>query len=315
MNMTNARNTMTINDISFPIHTGEIKPDWIAEATAKGFDIVARIADRLHLALRCRECGGLNKVKRYTLMSAQPLCSHCLMQEWTVDAQAAGLDFLRRDSTDRHYGVYRACCGHEVKRQFGFVKRAASGEVKLRCETCQTAFEMNEARARHWTQIGSDPNGNPNYRHYRHDECGHEQRMARVNLQSGRLSCGGCGVDWAAAPSTIYAMSFTLATGRELVKLGYSNDPESRLHYQLKRDPDMPCSILRVVAVPTGRDAIRLEKRLHTMLRREHPDCVVDPSAYKSQIRVKSEIYDASLTAKILAELDAIASRIAPPAS
>lgn len=306
MNMINTPMTMTINDIPFPIHTGTIKPDWIVEAAAKGYDIVARVVDRLHLALRCHKCGGVTKVKRFTLMSAQPLCSHCMVQEWTADAQAAGLEFLRRDDTDRHYGIFRADCGHEVTRQFGFVKRAANGGVKIRCETCQTAFEVEEARERDWTLLGPDPVGDPSYRHYRHDACGHEQRMARGNVKSGRHACGKCSLYWSAAPSHIYAMSFTLASGRELVKLGYSNDPESRLHYQLKRDPDMPCSILRMVAVPTGQDAARLEKRLHAVLRRAHPDCMVDPAAYQTQIRVKSEIYDASLTGVILHELDRI---------
>jgi len=306
MNMHDTPMTMTINDISFPIHTGTIKPDWIAEAAAKGYDIVARVVDRLHLALRCHKCGGLNKVKRFTLMSAQPLCSHCMMREWTADAQAAGLEFLRRDDTDRHYGIFRADCGHEVTRQFGFVKRAAGGKVKIRCETCQTAFEVEEASARDWTLLGPDPDGDPSYRNYRHDACGHVQRMARGNVKSGRHACGKCSLYWSAAPSKIYVMCFTLASGRELVKLGYSNDPESRLHYQLKRDPEMPCSILRMVAVPTGQDAVRLEKRLHATLRRSHPECTVDPAAYRTQIRVKSEIYDASLTEIILRELDRI---------
>ena len=311
MNMLNTPTTMTINDISFPLHTGKVKPDWIVEAATKGYDIVARVVDRLHLALKCHKCGGISKVKRFTLMTAQPLCSHCLKREWTADAQAAGLEFLRRDATDRHYGVYRADCGHEVIRQFGFMTRAADGDVKIRCEACQPAFETAEASARNWTLIGPDPEGDPSYRHYRHDACGHVQRMARGNVKSGRHACGRCSLYWSAAPSNIYAMSFTLASGRELVKLGDSKDPDSRLHYQLKRDPDMPCSILRVIAIPTGQDAIRLEKRLHATLRRAHPDCTVDPAAYRAQIRVKSEIYDASLTEIILRELDRIEADLA----
>ena len=72
----------------------------------------------------------------------------------------------------------------------------------------------------------------------------------------------------------------------------------------------MPCSILRMVAVPTGQDAVRLEKRLHAVLRRAHPDCMVDPAAYRTQIRVKSEIYDAALTGVILQELDRIKAEL-----
>lgn len=74
MNKLNTSNTMTINDFPFPIHTGAIKPDWIRTAQQKGFNIVARVVDRLHLALQCKRCGHVNKVRLFTLMSAQPLC-------------------------------------------------------------------------------------------------------------------------------------------------------------------------------------------------------------------------------------------------
>jgi hypothetical protein len=110
-------------------------------------------------------------------------------------------------------------------------------------------------------------------------------------------------------------MAFTLASGRKLVKLGFSRDPESRLRYQLQRDPEMPCAILQVVAVPTGQEAIVIEKRLHAELRRTHSDCVVDPGAYRDQIRVKSEIYDERLTGTILNHLREVEAALSHPAA
>jgi hypothetical protein len=95
-------------------------------------------------------------------------------------------------------------------------------------------------------------------------------------------------------------MTFTLENGRKLVKLGFSRDPESRLRHQLQRDPEMPCAILHAVAVPTGQEAIVIEKRLHAQLRLGFSDCGVDPEVYRGKIRVKSEIYDARLTHTIL---------------
>lgn len=316
MNMnTNSPTTMTINDISMPIFTGVVKLDWIKAAEAKGFSFVARIVDRLHFALQCQTCGELNKVKRFTLMTAQPLCQSCITRERSEDAQAAGLEFLHRDEANRHYGAFLASCGHELRRQFALIKRVVAGETGIRCEACLAAADANEAATRGWELLGPDPQGNPNYRHYRHGDCGHEQRVARANMQSGRFGCGGCGVEWPAAPSYLYAMRFTLSNGRELVKLGFSRDPESRLRHQLQRDPAMPCSILREIAVPTGQDAIGIEKRLHAELRRAHSDCVVDPAAYCDQIRVKSEIYDARLTGTILNHLCEIEAALSHPAA
>lgn len=76
----------------------------------------------------------------------------------------------------------------------------------------------------------------------------------------------------------------------------------------------MPRTLLRTVPVASGQMAVRLEKARHHKLRAEHPDDVVAPEVYRGQIKVKSEIYDAILTSKILAELDCIVNRLALPA-
>jgi len=295
---------MTINEISYDIFPGTLRPTWVENAAAKGFDIVARIADRFHLALRCRTCGETQKVRLFTLMAARPLCMACLMAERREDAVAAGLQFLRRDPQDRHYAIYRAPCGHEVRRQSVLVKRVAAGEISLHCDTCHAATEAAEAESRGWILTGDDPDGNPNYRRYEHGKCGHEKRVARANMQTGRVQCGGCGEDWPAAPSYIYAMNFTLATGREVTKLGFSRNPISRLRHQLQRDAEMPCQLLRAVPMTSGHAALCAEKAMHRLLRQEHPDAVVNPIAWQGQIRVKTEIYCGSLTPVILGMLD-----------
>jgi len=296
--------TLIINAIPHPVFPGAILPKWAAAAEAKGFDIVGRIIDRLHLALRCRHCGATQKVRLFTLMSAQPLCQSCLLADWRKDAAAAGLTFLRRDPTHRHYAFYLSPCGHEVRRQFELVRRIGAGVTGFRCETCHAATETGEAEVRGWRLTSADPEGNPNYRIYTHTDCGHDQRIARANMQSGRFSCGGCGKDWPGAASYVYAMGFTLASGREVVKLGFSRDPESRLTYQLRRDNEMPCQILRVVPMATGHAALCAEKAMHKELKQAHPDAAVDPAAWRGQIRVKTEIYDGSLTPVILGLLD-----------
>lgn len=299
-------NTLIIDTIPHPVFPGAILPQWIKAAEAKGFDIVGRIIDRLHLALRCRRCGATQKTRLFTLMSAQPLCQSCLLADWRKDAAASGLRFLRRDPVHRHYAFYLSPCGHEVRRQFELVKRMAAGGVGIRCETCHAATEAEEAQARGWRLTSADPEGNPNYRTYTHTECGHDQRIARANMQSGRFSCGGCGEDWPGAASYVYAMAFTLASGRGVVKLGFSRDPDSRLTYQLRRDSEMPCRILRVVPMATGHAALCAEKAMHKELKRAHPDAAVDPQAWRGQIRVKTEIYDGALTPVILSMLDAL---------
>lgn len=302
----NSPNTLTINDFPLPIHTGDLLPQSIETARLKGFDIVARIVDRLLLALRCRECGALHKSRIFTLMSAQPLCPACIETDWREDAAQAGVEFLRRDPSHRHYGIYRAPCGHEISRQFALIKRVMTGKTGIRCETCHAARERAEAQGRGWVRLGADPEGDPGYRLYRHPDCGHEQRVARANMQSGRFTCGGCSTGWLREESRIYLMRFTLENSHEVVKLGYSNDLDSRLHGQLVRNAEMPCKILHEVIIPTGHQALQLETRLHAKLRRNHPTAVVDPKAYHNQIKVGSEVYETWLMPTILAELDQI---------
>lgn len=296
--------TLIINNTAVAVYPGAILPHWTTTAKAKGFDIVGRVVDRLHLALRCHACKAMQKVRLFTLMSAQPLCHACVKAAWKADATAAGLTFLHRDTHDRHYGIYQLPCGHIVRRQFELIKRIAADLTGFRCETCFEDNNALEAAKRGWTLMAADPEGDPNYRLYRHDDCGHEQRVARVNMESGRFGCGNCSEAWPAAASFIYCMTFTLASGREVVKLGFSRNPDSRLHYQLKRDATMPCEVLRVVPMVSGHAALCAEKAMHEVIKAAHPNAAVDPAHWHGQIKVKTEIYDGSLQPVILGMLD-----------
>lgn len=298
-------NNTSIPDTA-PTFPQTLQSNWIAAAQAKGFDLVCRVQDRYHLLLRCQACGAEHASRINVVRDHQPLCPHCIEARWRADAEAAGLTWLGRDPESRHHGLYQAECGHEARRQFEFVKRVAAGTTDLRCETCHQAAEKAEAEARGWELIGVDPEGDPNYRLYRHQACAHQQRIARANMQSGRFTCSVCGEGWAAAPSFLYAMQFKLPAGAKLVKLGFSRDPKSRLHYQLKRRPDLEAQILRTVAMQSGHSALCTEKRLHAQLKAQHPDLIIPPERYQDWLRVRSEIYCAQLTANVLALLDEV---------
>ncbi|MEI4469670.1 GIY-YIG nuclease family protein [Frigidibacter sp. MR17.24] len=303
--------TLTINGEILPILDMPLTPSWIDIAHDKGFEITARVRDRFHLALRCHTCAALSVSKIFTLRTAQPLCPNCLESAWRTEADAAGLTWLHRDPDDRHYGHYRMPCGHTARRQFELVGRAARGETGLRCETCHDAKEAAEAQVHGWELVGADPDKDPNYRIYTHvgegpERCGHRQRIARANMQSQRVQCTSCSTGWSASPSWIYAMRIRHPDGAEFVKLGYSRNPHSRLHYQLKRRPDLDAEILRRIPVRTGHRALQIEKRMHRKLRQHSPEAVVAPERYRDVLRVGSEIYDARLGQVILQMLDAL---------
>ena len=304
-----ARAPLSISDLPLVIHAGKLHAHWAEAAHRKGFTLIARVRDRLHVALRCRTCGEVHVARHSVVMTAQPLCPHCIEARWRETALTAGLTWLARDA-HRHYGHYRLPCGHTARRQFSFVERVASGAVAVRCETCLVHREADEAIRFGWARLGRDPKGNPSYRLYRHS-CGHEQRIARANLHWGQCDCAGCGQSWTAKPSFIYLLDIRHpGTQRHYLKLGYSSHPAKRHKHQLGLPKDTLVEVLRVVAMPTGHDACAREKAAHARLKRDHPEALVPHPEYADLMNVVSEIYRPESLSIFQATLDRIEAEI-----
>ncbi|WP_028095528.1 hypothetical protein [Pseudodonghicola xiamenensis] len=286
-------------------YPGPIHRHWRDLANEKGFDLVKRIRNKDHIALKCHRCGALTAQKLYTMRKAQPACAACQHTSIETNARIAGLSFLGYDPEKRHRGLFRAPCGHEVVRQFGLVQRIVEGRCRLRCETCHSAKEQEEATVRGWKLLGADPQGNQNYRLYRH-ACGAEQRIARANMQSGRFGCHGCGATWSAAQSYLYAIRLELPTGLRVMKLGFSRDPHSRLQHQLLLKPGIQAELLQTIQQASGHAAMCREKALHRKLKTEHPDAPVPAEHFRDWLSVKTEIYGIELERIILEHLNAI---------
>lgn len=302
---------LSVSDLPLVIHPGELHAHWTAAARSKGFDLIARVRDRFRVALRCQTCGGIHVSRHFVVMTAQPLCPHCVETRWRETAIAAGLTWLGRDTNHRHYGHYGLPCGHEVRRQFSFVERVAAGAVAPRCETCLVHREEAEALRFGWTRLGRDPQGKASYRLYRH-HCGHTQRIAVANMRWGQCDCAGCGQSWTAKPSFIYLLEIRHpGTRRHYLKLGYSSHPLKRHKHQLGLPKDAEVEVLRVVAMQTGHDACAREKAAHAELRRLYPEAVVPQPEYADLMNVVSEIYHPQALAILQETLDRIEMEVA----
>ena len=298
---------LVVSGAALPIHDAPVPAQWQARAAEIGYTIAARVKDRYHLAIRCHACDTLSVCKVFVLRSGHPACPECLEAGWRAKAAAAGLRYLGRDPAGGPYLRLGLPCGHEASRQLELLDRAARGLSGIRCEICHAEREAEEARAIGWTLVGPDPRGDASYRLYRHDDCGHLQRVARANVQTARFGCGACDPGWVSARNYLYAMRFALSDGTVAVKFGHSRNPDSRLRHQLVRDLDQEAALLGSVAVPSGHLALIIEKRLHTALRRIHPAAVLPPERFADRIRVKTEIYDAALEPVILRMLARVA--------
>lgn len=287
-----------------------IRQPWVALAQAKGFRINRRIRDRYHVALECQTCSAHTAQKTYTLRTAQPRCGGCATAGQQTRAQDAGLVLLHRDPEDRHYGIFRAECGHIVRRQFAFVARLARGAATLSCATCLVAREAKEARHHGWTRLGPDPQNRQNYRLYRH-ACGHTQSIAAVNMRWGQCDCAHCGGGWGARPSFLYLAQIHFPhDGLTVVKFGYSAHPKKRFRHQLGLPKSAEVTFLRLVPMHSGHAACVAERPANTALARAHPNAVVPASLYAGLINVTSEIYWPDLLPVIHRVLDDIAAGI-----
>lgn len=307
MSFFNFEPTYTIGEEFYPIYECDIPDHWHDLAGEKGYEIVERVIDKNHLYLRCDACGGHMVSKVYVLRTNKPRCPHCLEDRRERLCDAAGVCFIEADGS--HDFWIRLPCGHETSRQQSLLARVAAGTTGIRCEACLDARLEAEAEARGWQVIDDDPEGDHNYLLYRH-VCGHEQRAAIINMRTGRLTCHGCSEAWTTAPSHIYAMRFGLENGRVAIKVGYSRDPWSRLRHQLVTDLEQGAELVRVIPMPSGHDAIRREKRLHGTLCALFPEAVLEQAEFAGQVKVKSELYCASIAPEIMTLLDDIELRV-----
>lgn len=284
-----------------------VKPAWRLLADRRGFRVDRRVRDRYHLALECLECGAHTAVKLANLRDAAVRCGGCADRDRVRTAQEAGLAFLRRDPDNRSYGYFLAPCGHEVRRQFELIRRVRDGKTGIRCATCLVARERDEARTHGWERVGPDPDGNQNYRLYRHP-CGHAQRIARINMRYGQCDCARCGESWSSKPSVIYLARISLpGLAGDVVKFGYSATPDKRFKHQLGLPKTARVRFLRRLAMPSGHAACAAEKAANARLARAHPDLVVPHRIYAGLVNVRSEIYWPGLLPVIHAEMDRIA--------
>lgn len=299
--------TIIVAGRSYRVYDAEIPEIWQEIALEKGYEIVARVRDRFHLVLRHDLCGAEMISKVYTLRTAEPGCPTCLDEKRRDLCRAAGVTYLRRGDHPNYFHILLPC-GHEASRQQELLERVRNGATAIRCDECLRERLEAVAQGRGWALIGADPDGDPNYRFYRHD-CGHLQRVAVANMSTGRFACGGCSEGWTRDKSYIYAMRFVLKNGRDAIKVGFSRDPRSRLRHQLITERDQYARLIRTIAVPSGGVAIRWEKGLHLALCRQFPEAVLHRSEFSSEVKVVSELYCASIEPEIMCLLDQIEMR------
>ncbi len=281
--------------------------DYHAAAARNGYEIISRIKDSQHVVLHCRTCGCAHIKRLSVVLHYSPECPHCITRQRAMDAGAAGAHMLERDSSERHYAIYRLTCGHLVRRQFHGVTRKANGIHAFACNICREQRYAQEAAKHGWLLVGPAENGKRGYRQYKH-KCGSMQDIMVGNMLWGDCDCRGCSPGPTARPSCIYVFGIGLPNNY-VVKLGYSARPAKRLRHQLGIGKKVATEVLRVVHLPTGFGARTEEQRAHRILQTRCPEKVVPKAEYGDAINVVSEIYRPRALSEIHALLDEIEAR------
>ena len=119
------------------IFKGKLHPHWRDAAERHGYELLGRAVDRLHVVLRCEDCGNATLKRISVVLGHNPECGNCILERHEAAANKTGAKLLGPDPKgDRHYGSYRFACGHVGRRQHFRVEAAASGGFGLSCETC-----------------------------------------------------------------------------------------------------------------------------------------------------------------------------------
>ncbi len=295
-----------IRDFSKPF-IGKIPSHWSEAAKKNGFKITKRVQDRLHVSLLCHTCGSEHRKRVSVILRYKPECPHCISAQRVSDARNVGARLLGRDPKNRHYGHYRAECGHQIRRQFHRVTMASQGGHDLGCETCREQRYAEQSRKWSWGLIGPANNMKAGYRLYQHS-CGQLQDIAVVNMMWGDCACKQCSPGRTAKPSWIYVFRIDLPM-QTVVKLGYSARPEKRLKHQLGLSKAVVAEVVRLVKMPTGYDARNEEEHAHRALAEQQPELIVPKSEFRDAINTQGEIYRIQAEPLIHLLLDEIESR------
>lgn len=270
-----------------------------------GFDLLGRPDQSIcsdptqFYHVRYKACGHMRIVTQQNLFDRSvgdcSICYEEALQKTYGDK--LGIDILECVAGTKRKIRFREC-GHE--KVVGLSNMKAD---HFECSICKVDNWKKEASNVDLTYLGLGSGKKHRYRAL----CGHEILLKPSTVRVGHWTCRTCDSGYLDRVNYLYLYKIVCSDGNSFVKLGYSVNPEYR-KYDYSASLGTRFELLKKVAVPTGRNAIKLENQLH--------------SKYKSQNLSKdfamqyltesgfTECYPASISDNILKDLIDIESEL-----
>lgn len=243
------------------------------------------------------DCGHLRVFSANAVSKGNFRCTECYQIKLETAISEAGLVYIGNSEKGPHY---RSCkfkeCGHLKEVQ---VHDMIGRPRPQKCLTCVAIKHNGEALATGLEIIGNSDCGNPNYRKYKTLCCGNSQDIEVTHVRRTNWLCYSCNSTYTTKPNNLYLLEIISPDNRWL-KLGYSKDVGSRIERYGLID-DVKAQVLFVANISTGKEASKIEKKLH----KKYKKLRIDPE-YMRPFFINSgftECYPLDLKAELLSEL------------
>jgi len=139
---------------------------------------------------------------------------------------------------------------------------------EFKCKTCQLNKLNEEAKQSGVTLIGKGRNSF--YRLYIFDKCKHKQECQVSHVRKNQVICQTCVETHYDLPSKLYLLEITVRNKPNFLwlKLGYARNISNRIE-QYGLPDNVVVKKLKVVNIATGREAMKIEKSIHTKYKRK----------------------------------------------
>jgi hypothetical protein len=239
---------------------------------------------------KCRECGAIEKKN----IGKVGKCSNCIELKEKDDAKKHGATWVKRLSGNRR--LYLLDCGHYFEAQ---CHKVSTGNFE--CKHCVNE-KLQQCASLADAEILFSENTSSEYGKVLCKlKCGCVTQVRRDAVYRGRIYCKTHDSSMYSNPNGVYLIKISDGDFTWL-KLGFSLDVEVRVSGYCLGDT-AKYNVLRYVRVPSGYEAVSVEKAIHRKFKKQNLDSRIMSGFMKSGF---TECYPMEILDHLNAELDEV---------